>query len=139
MTRLSQKQAGAYYTPDRVVSSLVQWAFATRATAARSLLRRWPLIASHRNSVGVEQDTEAAAVAKERAPGGTVHEAEFLRVGGTHPQAIRMRGGQPAVHSLPDVQGEVRRRALELCASLGAKFSGLTASWLRSSLRQRVC
>ena len=26
-------------------------------------------------------------------------------------------------------KGEVRRRALELCAGLGAKFSGLTASW----------
>ena len=31
MPRLSRKQAGAYYTPDRVVSSLVRWAVREQA------------------------------------------------------------------------------------------------------------
>ena len=79
MTRLSQKQAGAYYTPDRVVSSLVRWA--VRDESDRLLdpsCGDGRFIASHPNSVGVEQNTDAVTVAKERAPGPVVHEVEFF-------------------------------------------------------------
>ena len=130
MTRLSQKQAGAYYTPDRVVSSLVRWA--VREESDRLLdpsCGDGRFIASHRNSVGVEQDTEAAAVAKERALGGTVHEAEFFAWAGRTHERFECAAGNPPFIRYQTFKGEVRRRALELCASLGAKFSGLTASW----------
>ena len=64
MNRLSQKQAGAYYTPDRVVSSLVRWAVRDRSDRLLDpSCGDGRFIASHRNSVGVEQDTEAAALA----------------------------------------------------------------------------
>ena len=130
MIRLSRKQAGAYYTPDRVVSSLVGWA--VRDKSDRLLdpsCGDGRFIASHRNSVGVEQDIEAAAVAKERAHGGTVHEAEFFAWATSTHERFECAAGNPPFIRYQTFKGEVRRRALELCASLGAKFSGLTASW----------
>ena len=130
MTRLSQKQAGAYYTPDRVVSSLVRWA--VRDDSDRLLdpsCGDGRFIASHRNSVGVEQDTEAAAVAKERAPCGTVHEAEFFAWAARARERFECAAGNPPFIRYQTFKGDVRRRALQLCASLGATFSGLTASW----------
>ena len=71
MTRLSRKHAGAYYTPDPVVSNLVRWA--VRKETDRLLdpsCGDGRFIAAHRNSFGVEQDTEAVAVAMDRAPWG---------------------------------------------------------------------
>ena len=130
MTRLSRKQAGAYYTPNRVVSSLVRWA--VRDKSDRLLdpsCGDGRFIASHRNSVGVEQDTEAAAVAKERAPGGIVHEREFFAWAARTHDRFECAAGNPPFIRYQTFKGEVRRRALELCANLGAKFSGLTASW----------
>lgn len=35
-------------------------------------------IAAHRNSVGIEQDDDAASVAMERAPGSLVYEGDFF-------------------------------------------------------------
>ena len=60
MTRLSRKQAGAYYTPDAVVANLVRWA--VRKDSDRLLdpsCGDGRFIAAHRNSFGVEQDAEA--------------------------------------------------------------------------------
>ena len=130
MTRLSQKQAGAYYTPERVVSSLVRWA--VRDESDRLLdpsCGDGRFIASHRNSVGIEQDIEAAAVARERAPGGRVHEAEFFAWAARTHERFECAAGNPPFIRYQTFKGDVRKRALELCARLGAKFSGLTASW----------
>ena len=38
MKRQSQKETGAYYTPDSVVASLMQWVCGMRRTDARSFL-----------------------------------------------------------------------------------------------------
>ena len=130
MARLSRKQAGAYYTPDRVVSSLVRWA--VRDKADRLLdpsCGDGRFIAAHGNSVGVEQDTEAAAVAMERAPGGMVHEGEFFAWAARTCERFECAAGNPPFIRYQTFKGEVRRRALQLCTSLGATFSGLTASW----------
>ena len=130
MTRFSRKQAGAYYTPDPVVSNLVRWA--VRKKTDRLLdpsCGDGRFIAVHRNSVGVEQAAEAAAVAKERAPGGMVHEAEFFAWAARTHERFECAAGNPPFIRYQTFKGDVRRRALELCASLGAKFSGLTASW----------
>jgi adenine-specific DNA-methyltransferase len=59
-SKLSQKEAGAYYTPDPVVSSLVAWA--VRGPEDRLIdpsCGDGRFIASHRNAVGIEQDTDA--------------------------------------------------------------------------------
>ena len=130
MIRLSRKQAGAYYTPDRVVSSLVRWAVRDRRDRLLDpSCGDGRFIASHRNSVGVEQDIEAAAVARERAHGGTVYEAEFFAWATRTHERFECAAGNPPFIRYQTFKGEVRRRALELCTSLGAKFSGLTASW----------
>ena len=130
MTRLSRKQAGAYYTPDRVVSSLVRWA--VRDKDDRLLdpsCGDGRFIASHVNSVGVEQDTEAATVARERAPRGIVHEGDFFAWAPHTHERFECAAGNPPFIRYQTFKGEVRKRALQLCAGLGAKFSGLTASW----------
>ena len=130
MTRLSRKQAGAYYTPGRVVSSLVQWA--VRDKSDRLLdpsCGDGRFIAAHPNSVGVEQDTEAAKVARERAPRGIVHEGDFFAWAARTQERFECAAGNPPFIRYQTFKGEVRKRALRLCARLGAKFSGLTASW----------
>jgi adenine-specific DNA methylase len=63
--QLTQKEAGAYYTPDSVVLSLVAWA--VRDTDDRLLdpsCGDGRFIATHRNAVGIEQDTDATRVAR---------------------------------------------------------------------------
>ena len=130
MTRLSRKQAGAYYTPDPVVSNLVRWA--VRKETDRLLdpsCGDGRFIAAHRNSFGVEQDTEAVAVAMHRAPWGVVHEGDFFAWAARTNERFECAAGNPPFIRYQTFKGEVRRRALELCAGLGAKFSGLTGSW----------
>ena len=61
MKRQSQKGIGAYYTPDSVVASLVQWV--VRHAQDRMLdpsCGDGRFIAGHRYSVGLEQNSEAA-------------------------------------------------------------------------------
>ena len=130
MTRLSRKQAGAYYTPDPVVSNLVRWA--VRKETDRLLdpsCGDGRFIAAHRNSFGVEQDTEAVAVAMDRAPWGVVHEGDFFAWAACTNERFECAAGNPPFIRYQTFKGEVRRRALDLCAGLGAKFSGLTGSW----------
>ena len=114
MTRLSRKQAGAYYTPDRVVWSLVRWAI--RDQCDRLLdpsCGDGRFIAAHHNSVGVEQDADAAAVAMDRAPYiKPLHWYVTCRLvleGGFHPDELKprppftvtRRRGQSLVHFDP--------------------------------------
>ena len=130
MTRLSRKQAGAYYTPDPVVSNLVQWA--VRKKTDRLLdpsCGDGRFIALHRNSVGVEQDPEAVAVAMGRVPWGTVHKSDFFLWAAHTPDRFDCAAGNPPFIRYQTFKGDVRRRAIQLCAGLGVKFSGLAASW----------
>lgn len=131
MTRsLTQKEAGAYYTPDQVVSSLVQWA--VRSTEDRMLdpsCGDGRFIAAHRNSVGIEQDGLAARDAKERAPQAHIHEGDFFTWASTTSERFVCAAGNPPFIRYQTFRGEVRERALGLCAAIGAKFSGLTSSW----------
>ena len=130
MTRLSRKQAGAYYTPNGIVSNLVRWA--VRKETDRLLdpsCGDGRFIAAHRNSFGVEQDTEAAAAATSRAPWGFVHEGDFFAWAARTRERFECAAGNPPFIRYQSFKGEVRGRALKLCADRGAKFSGLTASW----------
>lgn len=79
MPALSQKEAGAYYTPDAVVGTLLRWA--VRHEDDRLLdpaCGDGRFIAGHRNAVGIEQDTQATQSAMERAPWALVHEGDFF-------------------------------------------------------------
>ena len=128
--RLSQKHAGAYYTPDPVVASLVRWA--VREQADRLLdpaCGDGRFIAAHRNTVGIEQDAEATQTAITRAPWALVHEGDFFSWAAETAERFDCAAGNPPFIRYQTFKGEVRARALARCASLGADFSGLASSW----------
>ena len=130
MAILSQKHSGAYYTPEPVVTNLVRWA--VRRDSDRLLdpsCGDGRFIAAHQNSFGVEQDSAAVRVAMRRAPSGVVCEADFFAWAASSDERFDCAAGNPPFIRYQTFRGEVRTRALKLCASLGVRFSGLTASW----------
>lgn len=129
-SRLSRKESGAYYTPDHVVRSLVRWA--VRARTDRMLdpaCGDGRFIAAHPNSVGVERDARAAALAVRRASGSRVHEGDFFAWAAAAAERFDCAAGNPPFIRYQTFRGEARARAFRLCADLGVEFSGLTASW----------
>jgi adenine-specific DNA-methyltransferase len=130
VTSLSQKEAGAYYTPDPVVRSLLQWA--VRDDEDRLLdpsCGDGRFIAGHRNAVGIEQNTLATQTAISRAPWALVHEGEFFSWAAETPERFDCAAGNPPFIRYQTFKGETRTRAIALCAGLGANFSGLASSW----------
>lgn len=126
----SPKQHGAYYTPNAVVRSLIQWA--AHSDTDRMLdpsCGDGRFIAGHGLSVGIEQDPKAAAVAMQRAPGALVHEGDFFTWAANTPERFECAAGNPPFIRYQTFKGETRARALELCARLGADFTGLASSW----------
>ncbi len=127
---LSQKEAGAYYTPDAIVASLVAWA--VRQASDRLLdpsCGDGRFIAAHRNSVGIEQDLVATKEAVARAPWAQVHESDFFLWASATNDRFECAAGNPPFIRYQTFKGATRDRALRLCARLGATFSGLTSSW----------
>ncbi len=125
-----RKRAGAYYTPEATVASLVRWA--ARRKSDRLLdpaCGDGRFLAMHRNSVGVEQDSGAARAATARAPWALVHEGDFFRWAAQTAERFDCAAGNPPFIRYQRFTGAVREGALNLCASLGAHFSGLTSSW----------
>lgn len=128
--RLSRKEAGAYYTPDSVVASLLQWA--VRHTDERLLdpsCGDGRFIAGHFNSVGVEQDFVAAREAIARAPWALVHEGDFFVWAKSTRERFECAAGNPPFIRYQNFKGQVRAQALDLCRESGADFNGLTSSW----------
>lgn len=127
---LSRKHSGAYYTPDRVVASLVRWA--VRSGEDRLLdpaCGDGRFIAAHRNAVGIEQDVEATRTAMARAPWALVHEGDFFAWAGETVERFECASGNPPFIRYQTFKGATRARAIELCAKHGANFSGLSSSW----------
>ena len=130
MTGPSQKETGGYYTPEPVASTLVRWA--VRSEADRLLdpaCGDGRFLCEHRNSFGVERDAAAAGSAKERAPRATVHEEDFFAWAARTGERFECAAGNPPFIRYQRFKGEARTRALRLCASLGAAFTGLASSW----------
>eukprot|EP01037_Dinobryon_pediforme_P013344 gene13344-13458_t len=127
---LRQKAAGAYYTPHPVVQSLLKWAI--RSETDRFLdpaCGDGRFIASHKNSVGIEQDAAAARIAIHRAPWALVHEGDFFAWAAETSERFTAIGGNPPFIRYQTFKGDVRARAIALCDSLGARFNGLASSW----------
>ena len=125
-----RKSNGAYYTPGLAVATLVGWAL--RSPNDRLLdpsCGDGRFLAHHALSVGVEHDPKALAVARQRAPMATIHEADFFAWAGQTRERFDCAVGNPPFIRYQRFNGGVRKRALELCASLGADFSGLSSSW----------
>jgi adenine-specific DNA-methyltransferase len=83
----------------------------------------------HRNSVGVEQDQEAARAAMARAPWALVHEGDFFAWARATEERFDCAAGNPPFIRYQSFRGEVREQALSLCAARGVRFSGLAGSW----------
>ena len=86
-------------------------------------------LAQHRLSVGVEQDGKAAGVAAQRVPEARVYNDEFFAWAERTSERFNCVVGNPPFIRYQTFNGDVRRRALALCAKLGVAFSGLAASW----------
>lgn len=128
--RLSQKDSGAYFTPGDVVDSLVSWA--VNDPADRLLdpsCGDGRFIASHRHSVGIEQDGVSAEIARQRAPWSLVHEGDFFSWAAQTTERFECAAGNPPFIRYQKFAGDVRLAAARLCEKLGAKFSGLASSW----------
>ncbi|WP_372585879.1 N-6 DNA methylase [Burkholderia cepacia] len=130
MTPLTQKQSGAYFTPDAIVQTLVRWAI--RHTDDRLLdpsCGDGRFLAAHDNSVGIEQDARSAHLAITRAPSALVHEGDFFAWAGNTHERFECAAGNPPFIRYQTFKGTVRDTALRLCLAHGAKFSGLSSSW----------
>lgn len=128
--RLTQKEAGAYYTPDLVVHNLVRWV--VRNSDERLLdpsCGDGRFIAAHKNSVGIEQDIIAGREAIARAPSALVHEGDFFAWASNTNERFECAAGNPPFIRYQTFKGELRDSALSYCARQGAVFSGLASSW----------
>src|SRR5690606_18269238 len=119
-----------YFTPDDVAASLVAWA--CRRPSDRMIdpsCGDGRFLAFHRNSVGIEQNPVSAHAAIARAPGALVHEGDFFIWATETGERFECAAGTPPFIRYQSFKGQMRRRALDLCLDLGARFSGLTSSW----------
>jgi adenine-specific DNA-methyltransferase len=130
MKRLLQKEFGAYYTPNPVVASLLQWAvWHAQDRMLDPSCGDGRFIAGHRYSVGIEQDGETVRQAIRRAPWARVYQDDFFTWASTTNERFECAAGNPPFIRYQSFSGEVRQRALHLCSNLGAPFTGLTSSW----------
>src|SRR5258706_14884194 len=124
MTADLQKRTGAYFTPSDAVRALVGWA--VKSPQDRMLdpsCGDGRFIASHRRSVGVEQEHGCSAVAHERAPWALIHEGDFFSCATKTKERFECAAGSPPFIRYQHFSGQVRLTALERCESLGASFS----------------
>ncbi|WP_296200974.1 SAM-dependent DNA methyltransferase [uncultured Hyphomicrobium sp.] len=63
------------------------------------------------------------------APWALVHEGDFFTWASNTEERFECASGNPPFIRYQSFSGSVREGALRYCASLGAKFSGLTSSW----------
>jgi adenine-specific DNA-methyltransferase len=125
-----QKLAGAYYTPDSVVASLLSWAIRDpRDRMLDPACGDGRFIRGHSNSVGIEQDPRTAAAATARAPRALVHEGDFFTWAGDTRECFDCAAGNPPFIRYQTFKGDMRERALTLCSKVGVRFSGLASSW----------
>lgn len=130
MSSHKRKCRGAYYTPEPVVSSLVRWA--ARSDTDRLLdpaCGDGRFLTIHANSVGVEQDPDAARIVHSVAAGALIHQGDFFSWASVTRERFECAAGNPPFIRYQRFGGEVRKAALNLCAKNGARLSGLTSSW----------
>jgi len=124
------KQNGAYYTPASVAASLVRWV--VRHPTDHLLdpsCGDGRFLTLHPNSTGVEQDRDALPKAIKAAPLATIYEADFFMWAAETTKRFECAAGNPPFIRYQRWRGDVRERALAICAELGARFSSLTSSW----------
>jgi adenine-specific DNA-methyltransferase len=124
------KALGQFFTPEKVARTLVSWV--VRNSRDRLLdpsCGDGVFLACHKRSVGIEVDPENATLAKVRAPGSLIHEADFFTWASNTQERFEVAAGNPPFIRYQHFAGDTRLRALDLCFQLGAQFSNLTSSW----------
>jgi predicted RNA methylase len=120
MTNMSQKERGAYYTPDLVVASLVHWVIRSRkCRLIDPACGDGRFIALHGNSVGIELDRDAVNAAKMRAPECRIHQRDFFAWAEGTKERFDCAAGNPPFIRYQTFSGETRERALRLCKRRG--------------------
>lgn len=125
-----QKLSGAYFTPPALAEALACWAI--RNEDDRLLdpsCGDGRFIAAHSNSVGIEQDPKSAQAAIAAANWALVHEGDFFQWADATPERFECAAGNPPFIRYQNFKGEIRRKALAICARAGAQFTGLSSSW----------
>jgi adenine-specific DNA-methyltransferase len=103
-----QEQSGAYYTSDDVVTSLMAWSIRDpRDRVLDPSCGDGRFLVGHRNSTGAEQNPHSAWLARQQAPHSTVHDGDFFEWASQTVERFDCAAGNPAFHSLPDLQGRV--------------------------------
>jgi hypothetical protein len=125
-----QKSLGSFYTPDTVVRELVSWvAHSEDHRLLDPSCGDGRFIAAHQRSVGVETDPQAAERARQKAPWALVHEGDFFSWAERTEERFECVAGNPPFIRYQLFKGEVREKAIKLCARLGVAVSGLSSSW----------
>jgi adenine-specific DNA methylase len=125
-----RKAAGAYYTPEYAVRSLVAWAVRNRSDRLLDpACGDGRFLTVHPNSVGVEQDAAASALVHARAPGSLIHEGDFFTWATNTRERFECAAGNPPFIRYQRFAGDVRIAAQRLCAAHGGRFSSLSSSW----------
>lgn len=125
-----QKQRGAYYTPDDVVHSLVDWlAVAPGDRLLDPSCGDGRFLAIHPNSVGVEEDPLAAAGVHQRTPGSLIHQGDFFTWAASTQERFECAAGNPPFIRYQRFSGAIRNAAIRVCEQHGAKFNSLSSSW----------
>ena len=131
MTKTRRKSLGAYYTPPEVATALVRWA--ARRPQDRLLdpaCGDGRFLVCHTNSTGVDCDEAAIAAAAAVAPKSQLHSANFFEWAYSTRDRFDCAAGNPPFIRYQRFSGTTRDSALHLCASVGAKVSRLTSSWV---------
>lgn len=126
----NSKKLGAFYTPERVVSSLLHWV--VRRDDDRLIdpsCGDGRFLEKHQNSVGIERDRNAAKEAMKRAPGALVHQGDFFTWVGNSNERFDCAAGNPPFIRYQLFNGITRKRARDLCSRFGVEFSALASSW----------
>ena len=131
MNRAHRKARGAYYTPPDVAATLVRWVV---RDGCEHLLDPscgdGRFLSLHPHSTGVDCDEAAIAAAAQTAPEAQVHCADFFDWAATTPPRFDCAVGNPPFIRYQRFSGSTRQRALDLCAALGVRLSGLSSSWV---------
>ena len=131
MTNTHRKSLGAYYTPPEVAAALVRWA--VRRPEDRLLdpaCGDGRFLARHPNSTGVDCDDAAISAATATAPRSLLYSANFFEWAVSTRHRFDCAAGNPPFIRYQRFNGSTRETALRLCASVGAKVSRLTSSWV---------
>ena len=127
---ISRKDLGAYYTPPEVVRALVSWATEgePRGPVLDPSCGDGRFLAGLRNAVGVDIDPVAASEASRRVTAEVVT-SDFFEWAARTDRRFAAAVGNPPFIRYQRFGGRARRRALEYCAGLGVRLSGLSSSW----------